>query len=920
MLNVSQNYLTELSTTRLIRNRVEGTITTTLQGALSVNNTNIIPGSLSIERRATDKNTFNIGSVYIGCCKITVKLEGVTQDDLVGCPIVLNYIYTLQDNTEETIPLGTFRINEVKQTKKIFTLTCYDLLSNFDAPCQMDYNGKIFDAIIEMLNYVPTFTLGQTSIEIAALPNGDKDIDIHKENFSTYRDVLSEMATVMGCFVYVKPSDNKIYFMPLVVKQTPDRIIAANNIVTSTLYTTNTIIKDINAGFLNKEGGYTSQTAIVNIDGATLNVGNINLYTEISTEDAQDILEELAAVLQNLQYRVSTLDTIPMPEIELGDTVQATTQGGQTIITLIEHTMWQYHKKQSFGSYGLDIQKQSVKSAINKAIDKVQEQEGFESINVYGSIYDDLGVSANAESQAFTLVLKIKKNSQIYLTFSVNIDTNTEQDVELYLYVNNQQMPKTFIIRALQGEYSYTQSFNIPLDFLTTNDGENYKVILGVKPLTDSITMKPYSQLCALACNVQKGESGTPSTPEDFGFLVSWLTQAGGLYDDNNNLVVSISQLLTEAQGNFFAQAGTAGANTQVLENYPTGTILIIDKTTLNGISIPYNWISGLETHVRVVVFQPGATFSITGPTFAGNTSIEMVYLPKTISQIGTLTNQYLFSRDRQTVLYTEEDFGEKALYNVSNTYGRGKDFVSNYAGTTLDSTFCAAYGFSGYQNVTFFGITPSLDLSYEVGEGTEGAGLRFNASDLDLPPGLYDSANRLICTWAKIEALGIYQDCYDLRRGLIANEVNNADESGRNKSIIYQLGRLFKKGKKLIFPADFNTHGTRGTAQGGGGIADGGCIGETNTIKVLVFKGAVQLGRRAFWYATFDYIYLPEGSTAQGVTSSYIPFRHFQNANAQIYTNAADDASHTFAAGLGLTVSSSVLKNANVNYLGGNV
>ena len=163
---------------------------------------------VSYTNRCSDKNVA-LGSVNIGVLKLTFLKDLLNRGDYYGKVITLSDSlltgYTeLEEEIWESIPIGTFYVGEATwRAEGMVDVTAYDCLSMLDIPLAIEQtSGTIYDfcKLIERHTGAP---FGMTQIECEALVNGTALISPYPENdMSTYRDLLSKLAQMVGGFAY----------------------------------------------------------------------------------------------------------------------------------------------------------------------------------------------------------------------------------------------------------------------------------------------------------------------------------------------------------------------------------------------------------------------------------------------------------------------------------------------------------------------------------------------------------------------------------------------------------------------------------------------------------------------------------------------------------------------------------------------
>lgn len=177
----------------------------TFNPRLYVREDDIIRGSLIITNSCASDG-IKLGSVNIGMAKVTIKNEKFARlrepSELIDTHFSPTYRLEIDENTTVTVFGGEYWVKEVEQYTEGVKLTCYDSMSKLDEPFTL---GTITGTPYQILTQATTacgVPLKSTQAEIEALPNGTRTFTLHSDNdCKTWRDVLSYLSMLMGCFV-----------------------------------------------------------------------------------------------------------------------------------------------------------------------------------------------------------------------------------------------------------------------------------------------------------------------------------------------------------------------------------------------------------------------------------------------------------------------------------------------------------------------------------------------------------------------------------------------------------------------------------------------------------------------------------------------------------------------------------------------
>ena len=124
-----------------------GNVPLTLQ--LRIGNTlytdsNVVAGSVSITESLCSLETFTLSAVEKNELVFSLFNEEQQISDLIGQTVVASHVVTLDDDTTETVPLGTYTIADaVNDGDYIITCTCYDGMLAFDKVVDTWWNETV---------------------------------------------------------------------------------------------------------------------------------------------------------------------------------------------------------------------------------------------------------------------------------------------------------------------------------------------------------------------------------------------------------------------------------------------------------------------------------------------------------------------------------------------------------------------------------------------------------------------------------------------------------------------------------------------------------------------------------------------------------------------------------------------------------
>lgn len=263
---------------------------------ISFSDDDIISGELT---RAISGEKLEIGSVYASQLTLEVNLPNVSRYELYGCTMTLSCSLV---GATDVIPMGEFIITEALQSASKISITAFDAMIKFDdvafSPALNDTIQSPFAWLTAMCTACGV-TLGSTSAQIGALPNGRRNTGFADvvADARTWRDVLGYLGAYLGAFSYIG-RDGSLY-MGLYGANSVDTVPASFR-VTSNLSDFRTTYDGLSAVF--NDGGVQEYVSNANTGGLVLDLGT-NPFLQF-TDDSNRIsaLQEIIDAWNGIYY------------------------------------------------------------------------------------------------------------------------------------------------------------------------------------------------------------------------------------------------------------------------------------------------------------------------------------------------------------------------------------------------------------------------------------------------------------------------------------------------------------------------------------------------------------------------------------------------------------------------------------------
>lgn len=317
----SQNIAKAVRTTA-----VSGFIKTKSGEILTINDSSIKTGSLSISSRLNSGGDFKPGGVYSS--ELSVTLLGIAADGLDGARITLDFLL-YRGNSEEydSVPLGMFYVDgsTIKRRGTAVSLKADDALMNFDYPAEA-ISGSLHELAVTACERcgVPLRT---STEEFMALPNADITTEVDTSRVQTWRDLLIFIAMLTGTFVRIDRTGG-LCFVPLTCERNSGGVIIpvreiAGNIRSSTEFSDDTtritkLFMRRGGEMISAERNFSESSEIY----AALELMENPLLADLGDEDAQAALAKTLAALSICLNRAFKSDFNGDPALETGDYVR----------------------------------------------------------------------------------------------------------------------------------------------------------------------------------------------------------------------------------------------------------------------------------------------------------------------------------------------------------------------------------------------------------------------------------------------------------------------------------------------------------------------------------------------------------------------------------------------------------------------
>lgn len=315
MYNASATFLTKIKE-NIRKFSWSGSIDTT--APISFGDTDIISGSIT---RQISGEQLEIGTVYSAQLTLEVSFPSVSRYELYGKTIKL---FVQLDGASDVIPMGEYIITEALQNVSTINITAFDAMIQFDdvsfSPTLNNDYQLPFNWLLDMCGECGV-SLGSTSAEISALPNGDRKTGFADvvTDAKTWRDVLGYLGAYLGAYSYIG-RDGKLYLASY-------GSISADTVPSSFRYSSGlsdfrTCYDGLYATY--KDEGLQEYVSNTNTGGIILDLG-INPFLQFTNSaNRNDALQEIIDAFNGVYYVPFEAEMPLVPIYDVGDVLTFT--------------------------------------------------------------------------------------------------------------------------------------------------------------------------------------------------------------------------------------------------------------------------------------------------------------------------------------------------------------------------------------------------------------------------------------------------------------------------------------------------------------------------------------------------------------------------------------------------------------------
>ena len=478
MHNVSEKFKNSLKSPRR-KSRITGTLTTSKQVEYQINDSNVIKNSLYVTNQIVNNNKLCFGSVYAGECGFIMNSD-IDRYSLFGATVKLYFTLKLEDDTEESLPLGVFTVDTAERVGSRIKITAIDNMNKFDVDVSEDVNDSLY-ALLKYISNKCKVELAQSKEEIEALHINatSQNYTIQRNKINTYRDAIAYLSMIicanatidnLGKLKLVQYANNSI--------DSNDRGTRLNNCNFNDYKTT---FKGVKARFFANENYYTYEAIEKDANGLILDFGDIPIVGG-TAKTKNDTIDAILETVKQISYVPSTLYIASNPAYELGDmiTCRNINNTDNTINTYVMAYKYNYREKETINCYGENPLLQNIKTKNDRQINDIENQISTKDLIIVNAT----NVKDITINQTFENVVNLKYSAlaecRPICLFTVPFAIDLDGYVEFSLFDGLIDLKTTY-----RGYYEAGEHFAsfVYLDDLGENQRRN--LILNVKCYAD---------------------------------------------------------------------------------------------------------------------------------------------------------------------------------------------------------------------------------------------------------------------------------------------------------------------------------------------------------------------------------------------------------------------------------------------------
>lgn len=383
MYPVSQDYIDKLKSKDVKIRRIRGYV-----DSIAFTENDILEGSFNYTDMCVKSSEIKLGGVFIATLNLTFLQSfvdrfqrGSWKDRVITCSVGLLLGYDANDEEIwEDIPIKPYIIDDPQHSALGLDVVAYDAMHKFDEKIQLSVTTGTLHGMATLACQECGVTLGMTSEEMEALPNGDQTLSLHPNNdIETWHDLISYIAVAIGGFATIDRNGELVF---RTWKDTADITIGVNDRFEGgkwSDFSTNYSAVQLSV----VDDGIVLYYAVSPDNGMTMDLGANPLLQYGVDSIKEERCRNILTALQNLKYVPFSSTSLIDPALDLGDVIFYADGIADDALSCVMRLDFSFSKGATVKGYGKNPAMSGAKTSQDKAIAAAARNQKEQGITYY---------------------------------------------------------------------------------------------------------------------------------------------------------------------------------------------------------------------------------------------------------------------------------------------------------------------------------------------------------------------------------------------------------------------------------------------------------------------------------------------------------------------------------------------------------
>lgn len=442
MYPVSQSYIDKLKSKDTKIRRIRGYV-----DSVAFTENDVLDGSFSYTDMCVKSSEIKLGGVFIATLNLTFLQSfvnrfprGSWKDRVITCSIGLFLGYDANEQEIwESVPVKPYIIDDPQHSELGLDVVAYDAMHKFDKPIEMTTtSGNLFGMATLACNACGV-TLGMTSEEMAALPNGDQILGLYPDSdIETWHDLISWIAVTIGGFATIN-RDGELVFRAWKNGQNADIEIGVNDRFTGGIWS------DFSTNYsavqlTNMEDGTPMYYAVTPDNGLTMDLGS-NPLLQYGIPDVREAqCRNILNAIQNLKYVPFSSTSLIDPALDLGDVILYSDGIADDAVCCVMRMDFSFSKGATVKGYGKNPAQSGAKTPQDKAIAQAAKGSKAQGITYYPYINTTAVSLTTTAQRLYRIAFATADTTDVELwhevKWNVTAENNTPVEITYEYYLD----------------------------------------------------------------------------------------------------------------------------------------------------------------------------------------------------------------------------------------------------------------------------------------------------------------------------------------------------------------------------------------------------------------------------------------------------------------------------------------------------